>query len=410
MKRLCGICLVLTVLVLTFVSCLAPRQSGTEGPGTTPFRRIVAQGSSRLSLPEETLLQQVEADYAAYLMKVAPYDPEIDGPFLVMNYYGSYGGAVPVMMGGMVYADVLCEEQVADETFYYGNSNFITVWKNGDFLSLEEAYGKGYLTKDDVALLARLHNGRDYIGFRYEFPRPTETGDGTADRDPVTWDDTTDDPVTEDGDATDTWDGTEEADTTDEVTTEFETEEDVSEEEAALITLAEQALFDTYGITDLKTGYSTYRVNVFQGGQSADGQSVDFVNFRIYRYGYSTGEHYTVTLKAGKVQKVTHEEPIPASAWEGITEKFMADAVARMDQKTAACRTDPMLESGTDYYLRQNQDGDLCLVAEYIVTIAPPTGSADTGSADTEEGEITSGCGIDHEHYFFSEPILPPAP
>jgi len=246
-------------------------------------------------------------------------------------------------------------------------------------------------------------------------------GPGTADRDPVTWDDTTDtvthipwdgtEPAetTDEDDTTDTvthtlWDGTEEADTTDEVITESETEEKPSEEETALIALAEQALFDTYGITDLATGYSTYRVNVFQL-QSADGQSVDLVNFRIYRYGYSTGEHYTVTLQAGKVHKVTHEEPIPASAWEGITEDVMADAVARMDQKTAACRTDPMLKSGTGYYLQQNRDGDLYLVAEYIVTIAPST-----GSTDTEEGEITSGCGIDHEHYFFSEPILPPTP
>ena len=98
--------LLLVLLSLSLTACLVRKETSKS------YERILQISSSAIDLPSEMLLEKIEVDYAAYLMEKTSYDPDIDGPFLVMNYYGSYGGAVPVMMGGLCYADVLCEDTV----------------------------------------------------------------------------------------------------------------------------------------------------------------------------------------------------------------------------------------------------------------------------------------------------------
>ena len=78
----------------------------------------------------------------------------------VVAYYGNYNGSVPVMMRvyGRGYIGVDRCRVIADIEFAV-SGNFITVWKDGQFYSLEEAYNLGFLTQEDLRDIADLHNG-----------------------------------------------------------------------------------------------------------------------------------------------------------------------------------------------------------------------------------------------------------
>ena len=72
--------LLLILLALSLIACSAGK---ADSPALSPFERLLGSSSSSLALPQESLLAEIEADYAAYLMEKASCVPGIDGPFFV---------------------------------------------------------------------------------------------------------------------------------------------------------------------------------------------------------------------------------------------------------------------------------------------------------------------------------------
>lgn len=103
--------------------------------------------------PTEGLLVQISKDFCEYHVEKYNFDPEIHGGFYVAKYYGTYNNTVPVILEGtgISYATVITTETVAGYTFTYPCSNTMWVWNNGSFYSLQDAYDKGLLTKEDIA-------------------------------------------------------------------------------------------------------------------------------------------------------------------------------------------------------------------------------------------------------------------
>lgn len=96
---------------------------------------------------------------------------------------------------------------------------------------------------------------------------------------------------------------------------------------------------------------------------------------------------YLLTLpKSGQQIKLSYEEirfaPYITDALVAEAENKVCDQVAQYDNSSG-------------FYLQVNDD-QLCLVQEVIHHFEP---------TETADGEIISGCGFDHEHLFFSEPI-----
>ncbi len=78
----------------------------------------------------------------------------IDPQKSTVTYYGTYNGAVVVNIrhSELVYATAISEEKVAGVTFIYSDSgDSITVWYEGEFHRLLEAYELGILTDKDIA-------------------------------------------------------------------------------------------------------------------------------------------------------------------------------------------------------------------------------------------------------------------
>ena len=79
------------------------------------------------------------------------------------------------------------------------------------------------------------------------------------------------------------------------------------------------------------------------------------------------------------------------------TEKIDMDLLKTAEEKL--CAQIPQDESEPFFYL-QEDEGDMYLCVEFIVDIDPPE------TVTMEDGTvISSGCGIDHEHVFYSERI-----
>ena len=73
------------------------------------------------------------------------------------QYYGEYNGAYAVRVNAAGYA-VIVDRVVAGYKFRYGSSIEIEVYKDGGKYSLEEAYGRGILTAEDVGVIWTVHN------------------------------------------------------------------------------------------------------------------------------------------------------------------------------------------------------------------------------------------------------------
>ena len=102
------------------------------------------------------LLERIKADYAAYCG--AKRGPEI------RYCYGIYNGCVPVIFHH-VGVDEGWNERIADHVFYYGDGagarfTGINVWRNGDFMSLQEAYSQGYLSEEDIVAIWEEHESQ----------------------------------------------------------------------------------------------------------------------------------------------------------------------------------------------------------------------------------------------------------
>ncbi len=69
--------------------------------------------------------------------------------------YGKFDECIVIFSPTML--TVVSSETIADEVFSYGSSFALYGYHDGVFYSLEEAYEKGFITKDEVAIAAERH-------------------------------------------------------------------------------------------------------------------------------------------------------------------------------------------------------------------------------------------------------------
>ena len=99
---------------------------------------------------------------------------------------------------------------------------------------------------------------------------------------------------------------------------------------------------------------------------------------------------YKLTLPKSKEVIELYEEQVRFVPY--ITDELVETAENKINEAVSA------YSNSSDFYLQIN-DGYLCLVVEVIKQLNPPS------SQETEGEIIDCGCGIDHEHLFFSERI-----
>ena len=75
--------------------------------------------------------------------------------FAFERYYGTYGDCVVWFAGGISCA--FMTKEIAGYKFIYPSGFTIDVYRNGQILSLEEAYQKRWLSKNQIKLLAEYH-------------------------------------------------------------------------------------------------------------------------------------------------------------------------------------------------------------------------------------------------------------
>ena len=99
---------------------------------------------------------------------------------------------------------------------------------------------------------------------------------------------------------------------------------------------------------------------------------------------------YKLTLPKSKEVIELYEEQVRFVPY--ITDELVETAENKINEAVSA------YSNSSDFYLQIN-DGYLCLVVEVIKQLDPPA------SQETEGEVVDGGCGIDHEHLFFSERI-----
>lgn len=145
-KHLLIVSLMIT-LVFSATSC-----GGRNGVG-------VASSEYKLEMPSQALLKQLKKEYVSF-HKYNGFDP----PTIHLQYwYGSYGNVHFVMIDDEEYHDSLWSCEVAGYVFNYLYGNQITVWVNGQFLHLDEAYDKGLITEDMIKKIAEINNNNEYL-------------------------------------------------------------------------------------------------------------------------------------------------------------------------------------------------------------------------------------------------------
>ncbi len=110
--------------------------------------------------PEDELIKQIEADYAA-LNSINGYKAEAS----VRKYYGTYGDCVPCYFycSVLCYIQVHCSYVTDGREFNYGDGNVIRVWRDGEFYSVQEAFDLGFLSAEDVKTISEIHQtGKAY--------------------------------------------------------------------------------------------------------------------------------------------------------------------------------------------------------------------------------------------------------
>ena len=99
---------------------------------------------------------------------------------------------------------------------------------------------------------------------------------------------------------------------------------------------------------------------------------------------------YKLTLPKSKEVIELYEEQVRFVPY--ITDELVETAENKINEAVSA------YSNSSDFYLQIN-DGYLCLYVEVIKQLDPPA------SQETEGEVVGGGCGIDHEHLFFSERI-----
>ena len=165
--------------------------------------------------------------------------------------------------------------------------------------------------------------------------------------------------------------------------------EEYTQQELDIIQISNNELTQKFGITD----FSVFKITVNQFGTGEIS-----VSYSVLLEGIFTEEQYFVNLdddlniigsrasNAGKYSKYLKDSNFKTALYA---------AKAKIDEKAASYNETP-------HYYFMEKDGYLCLCTELIVNIDPPN-----YEIDDDGTVIEGGCGIDHDHIFFTEPICP---
>lgn len=108
---------------------------------------------------EKTLEIQIKE---AYLKRQDnnPYAKTIDDITIIKNY-GTYNECTAVMMtaNGIGYTQAIEQVYIGQVYFCYNDGNSIIAYKDGEFSSLQDAFDRNWLSKDDLSTIAAEHNG-----------------------------------------------------------------------------------------------------------------------------------------------------------------------------------------------------------------------------------------------------------
>ena len=89
------------------------------------------------------------------------YRQNLDAPFVhVRHYYGEFAsGAIVAMLDTSGYDEYLWQEEIGDTVIHYRDGNrIVALCPNNKFYTLTEAFENGYLTTEDIAAIAEMHN------------------------------------------------------------------------------------------------------------------------------------------------------------------------------------------------------------------------------------------------------------
>ena len=150
------------------------------------------------------------------------------------------------------------------------------------------------------------------------------------------------------------------------------------EETKAVLAITDAALKERYSISDL----SVYGTNVYK---LDDGRIS--VSYTLYIFGHHTYENYKIRLSPDKeIQDIDAYHYGEYSCYLSVvTKEDFKRAHKAISDQTKEYDEEP------HYYLMVDDEGYLCLDTEIIVYLDIPENSED------------AGCGIDHDHLFFSE-------
>lgn len=89
------------------------------------------------------------------------YRQNLDARYVyVRQYYGEFAsGAIVAMLDSCDYTDVVWQEEIGDTVIHYSDGNrIVALCPNNKFYTLTEAFENGYLTAEDIAAIAEMHN------------------------------------------------------------------------------------------------------------------------------------------------------------------------------------------------------------------------------------------------------------
>ena len=162
---------------------------------------------------------------------------------------------------------------------------------------------------------------------------------------------------------------------------------DFSQAELDVIAVADKIFTETYGFEDL----SLFYVRIMELTNKY------LLSYHLSFLGMNTDEYYSISLdkEMGLIETMAYSE--------GKFSKYIGDDAfisALNAAKNAIVRQTAEYNETNNFYFMEI-DGYLCLCSEIIVDIDPPKYETD------EDGNSYGGCGIDHDHLFFTEKICP---
>jgi len=135
------------IIFLSLAILLTAATIGTVGLSVQSDREV-DDSSPSLNAKIEMKIKQ---DYLRLRTKPMHPDATVDD-IMILKYYGSYSGRAAVLMTDScaMYSAALETEVIDGITIQYFSSNKMLIWEPGNFISLKDAYNRGFLTKDDL--------------------------------------------------------------------------------------------------------------------------------------------------------------------------------------------------------------------------------------------------------------------